>query len=332
MSEKQTIVGAHQPEDLSALQVTTPAKNMALDLDELVLRHNVRDESEYNLPPLIESIKRNGFKPAHPLVVHVGEDKLYEVLAGNRRTNALKALSDEDRKEALAATSGKVPCLVYRNLTAAQVEVLRCDHGSDEDRQPLSKHGIFVAVGRLLIAGLAQVAIATRLGLYVTKDGQKKPNRSLIQIYANAAALPQRVQAMLKAYWLKGEGTIRQSDIASLSKLWNEEWTQFGINGNEGPKFRAKVQEILDRENGKEAATTKTLSASRAQEQAKVMQSPTTRQLLVAATQADGSALANLDKELSARDQLMRKIDWLFQNKKSQIEKLLKLAEEAMKE
>ncbi len=331
MSEKQQIEGAAQLEDLKALQVKKPAEPMNIPLEDLVLRHNVRDVSEYNLPPLIESIKRNAFKPVHPLTVHVGPDNLFEVLAGNRRTNALKALTEEERAEALVATDGKVPCLVYRDLTPAQVEVLRCDHGSDEDRQPLSKHGIFVAVCRLLIAGITQVAIATRLGLYVTKDGKKKPNRSLVQIYANAAALPTRVQEMLKQYWLKGEGTIRQSDIAVLSKLWNEEWPTYGINGNEGPKFRAKIQEILDRDSDKPTPTTKGLSPSRAQDTAKVMTSPVTRQLLVAATQADGSALANLDRELKARDELIKKIDWLFANKKTQIEKLLKAAEEGMK-
>jgi hypothetical protein len=52
--------------------------------------------------------------------------------------------------------------------------------------------------------------------------------------------------------------------------------------------------------------------------------------MLVAATQADGSELKQLDEELAVRDQLMQQIDWLFKNKKTQIEKLLAAAAEAL--
>lgn len=325
------IQGAHDEEDLSVLKMNAKVENTLIPLDKLVLRHNVRDEKEYDLPPLVESIKRNGFRPANPVVVHVGSDKVPEVLAGNRRTNALRSLKPEELKEALLATDGKVPCIVYTGLTPAQVEILRCDHGADEDRKPLSKWGLYVAVRRLLVVGLTQIQIARRLGLYVTKEGQQKPNRSLVQIYANAATLPDDVQQLLKDYWLEGKGTIRQNDIATLSKTWNEEYTTHGINGVAGPKFRAKVAEIRDRDGEGNSSTTKTLSASRALELSKVSTSPTTRQLLVAATQADGSALAQLDKELSARDQLLREIDWLFEHKKNQIVKLLEQAKEALK-
>ena len=331
MTKDSQIQGAHQEEDLSILKMNAKVETTTLPLDKLVLRHNVRDESEYDLPPLIESFKRNGFRPANPIVVHYGNDKVYEVLAGNRRTNALRALKPEELKEVLMATDGKVPCIVYTNLTPAQVEILRCDHGTDEDRKPLSKWGLYVAVRRLLVVGLTQIQIAKRLGLYVLKDGVQKPNRSIVQIYANAAVLPDDVQQMLKDYWLEAKGSIRQSDIATLSKIWNEEYTTHGINGVAGPKFRAKVAEIKDRGESDTTSTTKTLSASRALELSKVSTSPTTRQLLVAATQADGSALAQLDAELSARDQLLREVDWLFKNKKSQITKLLDQAREALK-
>ena len=135
---------------------------------------------------------------------------------------------------------------------------------------------------------------------------------------------------MLRAYWISGTGTIRQTDIAGLYKLWNEEYAQFGIQGLTGPKFRAKIAEIKDRGEG-EPPTTKTLSANRALELSKVSTSPVTRQLLVAATQADGSALARLDEELSKRDLLMRQIDWLFKHKKPQITKLLDQADEGLK-
>lgn len=330
MSEQTKIVGAANEEDLAVLRMVAKPVNENLPLDKLVLRNNVRDESEYNLPPLIESFRKNGFRPAAPIVVHVGEDKVFEVLAGNRRTNSLRTFKPAELKEILAATDGLVPCLVYRNLTPAQIEILRCDHGTDEDREPLSKYGQFTAVRRLLIAGLTQTQIAERLGIYVTKDNVKKPNRSLVQIYVNAAQLPDRVKAMLKAYWLRGEGTIRQSDISALSKLWNEEFPNFGINGKEGPKFRAKVKEIEDRDVNDAPKTTVTLTAASATDRAKVMTSPTTRQLLVAATQRDGSALAQLDAELSLRDAMIRQIDWLFQHKKAQITKLLKEAEAAL--
>lgn len=333
MTESKKIQGAHDEKesDLSVLKLQANVTHENLPLDQLVLRNNVRDEAEYDLPPLIDSIKRNGFRPSSQIVVHLGSDDIYEVLAGNRRTNALRALTATELKEALAATGGMVPCTVYRGLSDAQIEIIRCDHGSDEDRKPLSKWGLYVAVRRLLKVGLTQTQIAVRLSLKITKDGVEKPNRSLVQIYANAAVLPDDVQYMLKEYWINGNGTIRQSDIAGLYKVWNEEYAQFGIQGLVGPKFRAKVAEIKDRGEG-EAPTTKTLSANRALELSKVSTSPVTRQLLVAATQADGSALARLDEELSKRDQLMRQIDWLFKNKKNQIMKLLETAAEALKE
>ena len=324
------IEGAAKDEDLAVLRMVAKPENTFLPLDKLVLRNNVRDESEYNLPPLIESFRKNGFRPSAPIVAYYGDDKKYEVLAGNRRTNALRTFKPDELKEILAATDGLVPCLVYSNLTPAQCEILRCDHGTDEDRQPLSKYGQFVAVGRLLIAGLTQVQIAERLSLHIVKDGIKKPNRPIVQIYANAAALPDRVKALLKAYWLRGEGTIRQTDIATLSKVWNEEFPNFGINGKEGPKFRAKVQEILDRNPDEKSTTTQSLSAAAATERAKVMTSPTTRQLLVAATQKDGSALAQLDMELCMRDQILREVDWLMNHRKKQMEKLLAEAKAAL--
>lgn len=333
MSENASqIVGAAQSEDISALSMTAKPVYSLLELNQLTLRHNVRDASEYNLPPLIESFRRNGFRPSSPLVVHVSDDGAYEVLAGNRRTNALKSLTAEELPKVLAATDGKVPCNVYTKLTPTQVEILRCDHGSDEDREPLSKYGLFVAVSRLLLAGLNQTAIAVRLGLYITKDNIKKPNRSLVQVYAAAAALPERVRTMLKAYWLRGEGLIRQSDVMPLSKVWNEEWVQFGINGQEGPQFQAKVDEILARSGTAPVQTTKTLTAKAAEDRAKIMTSPVTRQLLVAATAADANKLVELDKQLVARDRMFRQIDWLMRNKTSQISKLLEMAEKAIVE
>jgi hypothetical protein len=228
---EQKIEGAANDEDLSVLRMSVKSENVNLPLEELVLRHNVRHESEYDLPPLVASFLKNGYRPSAPLVVHIGDDKIKEVLAGNRRTNALRCLKPEELEQVLAPFGGKVPCIVYHGLSPQQVEILRCDHGTDEDRKPLTKFGLFVAVCRLLMVGLNQLQIAERLGLYITKEGHKKPNRSLVQIYANAAKLPKRVQDMLKQYWLEGRGKIRVSDIATLTKIWNEEWPNYGING-----------------------------------------------------------------------------------------------------
>lgn len=325
------IKGAAQDDDLSALKISATAMPQNIALEDLILRNNVRDVSEYKLEPLIESFKRNGYRTSHPIVVHFGDDKVFEVLAGNRRTNALRMLTPDELKSVLAGTNGLVPCVVYKGLTPAQVEILRCDHGSDEDREPLSKYGLFVAVGRLLIAGLGQGAIAQRLGIFVVKEGVKKPNRSVIQVYAAAAALPDRVKAALKEYWLHGKGTIRQSDVMPLSKIWNEEWPQHGIYGKEGPKFRAKVAEIDARSPDKPEATVKALTPKLAEDRAKVMSSPVTRQLLAAAVQNDGSALASLDRELQVRDRLFRQLDWLMANKTKAIQKLLDEAETALK-
>lgn len=324
------ITGAAKDEDLSGLRINATATPSVLELAELFLANNVRDVSEYNLAPLIESMRKNGYRSQHPVVIHVGSDGKNEVLAGNRRTNALRTFSPTELKEILAGSSGKVPCVVYRGLTPAQVEILRCDHGTDEDREPLSKYGLFVATGRLLIAGLTETAIAHRLGIFVVKEGVKSPNRSAIQVFAAAARLPARVKEMLKQYWIHGTGTIRQSDIMPLQKIWNEEFTQHGIFNKEVPRFRAKVAEIEGRAEGAKVETTKTLTVNGATDKAKIAQSPVTRQLLMAAVQNDPSALNALDTELAARDKLISQVNWLMEHKNKVIVKLLQEAAEAL--
>lgn len=325
--EVKEIKGAADTVDVNALRITAKCTNTQFGLDELTLANNVRDKSEYNLPPLIESIKKSGFLGNHPIVVNVTTSG-NEVLCGNRRVNALLAMSEEDRKTALVAHDGKIPTVAYHDLDDRTKEMIRCDHSVDEDREPLTAYGLFIAACRLLIAGLSQAECAVRLGLYVTKDNIKKPNRSIVQQYYNLARLPDRIKAAYKAYWQRGEGNYRMGDIAKLYKAWNEEWLTHGINGIEGPVFQATVREIEERQKGEK--TTKSLTPTTASDLAKMMTSPAVRKVLAAATSTDSQQLVRLDKELAAREEIFEVVDWLFTHDSKAIQKLFDKARKAI--
>jgi hypothetical protein len=326
------IEGAAEDLNLEHLRITAPSIPGVLALDELTFANNVRDVSEYNLPPLIESMQRTGFLANHPIVVnHETATGVHEVLCGNRRGNALKNMSPEGRAKALANFGGKIPVVIYTDLPESLKEIIRCDHSTDEDRQPLSSYGLFVATLRLLRAALTQAEIAVRLGQYKVKDGKKSPNRSLIQQFCNIARLPGFVQEMFKVYWLEGKGTIRMSDAAALFKIWNAEFATYGIDDRVGPEFEAAVKAIKER-NSAAPKTTKTLTAAAAADTAKMVASPVTRKVLIAATNADPKALQSLDRELAARDEIMTLVDWCFKNEAKKINALFDKAKSAIAE
>lgn len=218
-----------------------------VDFDQLFRKDNVRTSQSLNLPKMIRSLKSRGFKPNHPLVVSEKSDG-FLVLCGNRRTEGLEVIRNEDPEEFdRIVPGGKVPCIIHRGLTEEQEILIRLDHSDDEDREPLDEWGEFLSVKQLLRAGYStQKDIAATLGKF-NKAGD--PNRSYIQQRVNLARLPLFVQEEMKKYCLEGsESTLlRWSHVPGLYSLYNEECDK-GHLLEPGPKFKERWAEIMDPE------------------------------------------------------------------------------------
>ena len=232
--------------DSQSLTVGGVAKLLALHL--LFRRDNVRTAATLQLPAMVASIVKHGFKPNHPLVVSEKRDGRYLVLCGNRRAEAIETIlaNQPEIAERLFPT-GEVPCVVYVGLTDEQEAIIRIDHGKDEDRVPLDEFGEFLAIRQLVRAGYdTQAGIAEKMGWYKTskKTGITEPNRSKVQPRVNLAQLPQFVQDEMQRYCEEpSQSNLRWSSIAKLFKCYNEEFRQFP-DGN-GPVFQAAWKEAL---------------------------------------------------------------------------------------
>lgn len=84
--------------------------------DLLVSSDSIRIDKDVG--PLVESFCRNGYDENYPLVVSLQDDGRYLVVCGHRRFNALLWLRDLDPLAFdRVLLGGKVPCVVYTNLT-----------------------------------------------------------------------------------------------------------------------------------------------------------------------------------------------------------------------
>lgn len=208
-------------------------------LDKLYRQDNVRTPATLQLPGMIASIKRHGFKSNHPLVVSAKPDGRFLVLCGNRRSEAIECIFATDRDSAIKLfPEGTVPCDVRRGLTMEQEIIIRNDHSADEDRVPLDSVGEFLAVRQLVRAGYdTQSDIAEKMGWYMTSGKNVgAPNRSKVQQRVNLAQLPQFVQDEYVRYWTDpASSNVRVASIAKLYSAFNEEFRRFP-DGN-GPLF-----------------------------------------------------------------------------------------------
>lgn len=212
-------------------------KNVAFD--SLIFADNVRTTACQKIPAMVESFRRVGYKDNHPLVVSEKRDGDYLVLCGNRRGGALGWLRDNDAAIfGHILPTGKVPCIVHKNLSLEEEVLLRIDHSTEEDRVPLDDWSQYQAIRQLVQVGCdTQEKIADKLGIFIQK-GQKKgqPNRSYVQPRVNLARLPSFVSDAMQ---LRSEGDkdarIRWADIPKLYTLHTEEFAAYP-NGD-GPKF-----------------------------------------------------------------------------------------------
>jgi hypothetical protein len=249
------------------------AKNTTnlISVDSLVFGDNVRTDACLNLPKMVESVKRHGYKVNHPLVV-VKQGEYNLVLCGNRRGLALCWLRDNDPQAyAIAIPTGKVPAVVHEGLTPAEIVLLRIDHSSDEDREPLDQWSEFQAIRQLVLIGHdSQEKIAVQLGIFNQKGKNKgQPNRSYIQPRVNLAKLPEFVRVEMAKYCNEGpdKTPVKWSDLSSLYKAYLSEITTHP-NGD-GPALQEAWSKIMDRTpkvRGESADNGKSLTPSKAKD------------------------------------------------------------------
>lgn len=215
----------------------------------LYLADNVRTEATYQIPKMVASLLRHGFKANHPLVLSRKADGRALVLCGNRRTKALQWIAENQPTDfARILPDGEIPAVIYDNLTAEQEALLRIDHGTDEDRVPLDEFGEFLAIRQLVRAGyLSESGIAEKMGKFREdkQTGKLVANRSWVQPRVALAQLPQYVQDEFRKLWTEGNAAtpLRVGNILKLYKVFNEEYRNFP-NGD-GPQFKALYAEMM---------------------------------------------------------------------------------------
>ena len=277
------------------------AKNTTnlVSVDCLVFEDNVRTDGCMNLPGMVDSIKRHNFKVNHPLVVSKRSDDSFLVLCGNRRGRALTFLRDNDPEAfAVAVPSGKIPAVVHEGLTPEEEVLLRIDHSSDEDREPLDQWSIFQAIRQLVLIGCdSQEQIAIKLGIFHTKGKSKgQPNRSGIQPWVNLARLPAFIQDEYKRYCDDPTSSpVRTSLISGLYKAYNTEMVEFP-NGD-GPLLSLAWQAALapKPKDVKNEITGHNLTPADARKKAQSCTSSTLKIALLSATGQGGAKLSDVD-------------------------------------
>jgi hypothetical protein len=229
---------------------------------------NVRPEEDLVLEPMIHSMKNVGYDPKYPLVVSKKAGGEFLVLNGNRRSLALKQISEFEPAifdVVLPGKDHKVPALVFTGLTEDEEAIIRIDHGKSQDRVALSEHGTFLAVKQLVRAGYAsQADIAAQLDIYKENPQTKmmEPNRSYIQGRVTLARLPEFMQEEYVKLMKGGKNAtpVRWSSVPKLFKAYEPERRQgyFGETPDKlGPETKkawkeATTPEAKDDKDGEE--------------------------------------------------------------------------------
>ena len=223
-----------------------------VEVSALFRSDNVRGSNDIKLPLIVASLRKNGFKPNHPLVVSKKADGRFLVLCGNRRVMGLEFIrtnhaEDYDR----IVKGGKVPCIVHEGLTDCEEIIIRNDHSGDEDRVGLGDWGQFLAIKQLMrvFPNDSQATIAAKMGIYHVK-GKKagEPNRSFVQPRADLARLPIFVQDEFRKLWDDSDGKsktpVRVENIKILAETYRAEYAAYP-DGN-GPEFSAVWNKIMN--------------------------------------------------------------------------------------
>lgn len=282
-----------------------PSVTKLFDFDNLYRADNVRSDACKRIPDMVASIKLNGFKVNHPLVVSLKADGRGLVLCGNRRTEAVEHLRDNDPDAFKAALpGGKIPCVIYTGLTEEEEIVLRIDHGPQEDRVPLDEWSEFLAIKQLLRAfpGESQAKIAEKLGI-INRKGKNagQANRPYVQVRVNLARLPGFIQDEFQKLCIGGKDAtpVRWSDVKDLYTAFNAEFATYPEG--DGPQLRTAWEKIINPAPKETPATDEkkpaALSPDSAKARAQACASKTMKRVLLAAT-AQGGDMVQLDGTL----------------------------------
>jgi len=293
-----------------------------IEVDKLAFADNVRTPECLQIPAMVESVRRHGFKNNHPLVVveKKGDDNqiTYLVLIGNRRGLGLLWLRDNDAEEyRRILPTGKVPAVVHKGLTAEEEVDLRIDHSPDEDRVPLDDWSVFLAIKQLVQVGLdTQERIATKLGLFIARGKKKgQPNRPFVQPRVNLARLPLFVQAEFEKLCREGKDStpVRWANIPQLFKVFNTEFAEYP--DGDGPEFQGVWQKALTPPEVKDekdsnandgSVEPKELTPAEAIKRSQAANSTGLRHALLAITRQSAYNLAEIDQKILAGESAIR--------------------------
>ena len=282
-----------------------PSVTKLIDIDALFLADNVRTEACERIPDMVASLKLNGFKVNHPIVVSAKPDGRFGVLCGNRRTKGVFHLRDNDPATFRAIfPNGKIPAVVYTGLSVEEEIILRIDHGPQEDRVPLDEWSEFLAIKQLLRAypGESQAKIAEKLGI-INRKGKNagQPNRPYVQVRVNLARLPGFVQDEFQKLCVAGKDAtpVRWSDVKDLYTAFNAEFATYPEG--DGPQLRTAWEKIMHpapkpeaTEDGKKPAA---LSPDGAKARAQAAASKLIKRVLLAVTNQGGD-LVEVDAKI----------------------------------
>jgi hypothetical protein len=288
-----------------------PSVTKLVDFDALYLQDNVRTSACEDIPQMVGSLRKNGFKPNHPLVVSSKPDNRFLVLCGNRRALGLTALRNADPAEFTAAvgSAGKVPCIIYTGLTEDEEILIRVDHSKDEDRVALDEWSEFRAIKQLVRAypGESQSEIADKLGIISKKGKNKgKPNRSYVQPRVSLARLPVFVQNEYEKLCTAGKDAtpVRWNDVKALYTVFNAEYLAGHVDGD-GPEFSAAWDKLINPEpeqpsdSDSSEQTAKALTPENAVQRSQSASSSTVKRILLAVTDQGGDMVA-LDAQVAS--------------------------------
>jgi len=243
------------------------------------MAQNVRLESRYNVPPLMEDIRVNGLKT--PISVWKDGDA-YSILQGHRRFRAITLLKETDPKRFEELFGQGIPCIVREISDPRDIARFKVDHGNE-----LSLTDPFelqLCASMLFNAGFSEKEVVVELAGLMDRISPMKAERrkeidalktaserdqkvfeyrrGLVQNLHNAHRCPGIVMAALerKATGLPIEGFEKEYlpklTTAQVTELWKAHSKDLEITDDKGrqvfsqrktgPKFREKWSKLCE--------------------------------------------------------------------------------------
>lgn len=252
-------VGDEPTGNVAAAVATMTAKQIPLPpgvatsvpFDKIRRVHNVRPSQAeaINAKRLLPSLIASGYIAAYPMMLHDAGHGVFEILAGHGRFAGLNLATPEQRKKILASTHGKVPAVVFSELTDEQKGAVRAhDFTAASDKMPADKWTEYLIVKDFLLAAkLSDVDVATFMG-WINTQGKAKgePNRNKVLQYRRLHEMSVVAPRLEKEYEKLWNSMLPESErktpfidgkMAELHKLFNSDLSGGALN--------AKIDEFL---------------------------------------------------------------------------------------